>query len=206
MLRSSDAARHVDTPSAWTPSARTSFDEERPPSAKDARARVDRVEAERVIRENAPFVWRAIGYLGVRPADVDDVCQEVFVVLYRRLPEFEGRSSMQTWIYGICLRVASEYRRRAWVRREQGFADPSRIAQRATEPTPAADTEMTLRVLLDQLDDDKRNVVVLYELTERPMVEVAEILGIPMATAYSRLYAARAELERLAIEHTKEGK
>ena len=65
-----------------------------------------------IFREHAPYVWRVLRRMGVREADVEDVTQEVFVVVHRRLPEFEGRSAMRTWIYGICLRVASDHRRR----------------------------------------------------------------------------------------------
>src|SRR4051812_1143348 len=71
-----------------------------------------------VFREHAPFVWRALRRLGVREADVEDACQEVFVVVHRRLADFEGRSSVRTWVYGICVRVASDWRKRAHVRRE----------------------------------------------------------------------------------------
>ncbi|MER2562727.1 MAG: sigma-70 family RNA polymerase sigma factor [Myxococcaceae bacterium] len=49
----------------------------------------------------APLVWRTLKRLGVREADLEDVAQEVFVVVHRRLPEFEGRSSIDTWLYGI---------------------------------------------------------------------------------------------------------
>jgi RNA polymerase sigma-70 factor (ECF subfamily) len=62
----------------------------------------------------APFVWRALRHLGVRRADLPDVCQEVFIVVHRRLPDFDTtKSSLSTWIYGICMRTASQYRRRS---------------------------------------------------------------------------------------------
>ena len=61
-----------------------------------------------IFRQYAPFAWRALRRLGVPDADVEDVCQEVFVVVHRKLGDFEGRSSLKTWIYGICPRTASD--------------------------------------------------------------------------------------------------
>src|SRR5215831_12264435 len=71
-----------------------------------------------VFRELAPFVWRALRRLGVAERDVEDVCQEVFMVVHRKIGEFEGRSTVRTWVYGIAIRVASDYRKRSHVRRE----------------------------------------------------------------------------------------
>src|SRR5260221_5531739 len=67
-----------------------------------------------LFERTAPFVWRMLRRFGVRESDLPDVCQEVFVVVHRRLPDFDrGKASLRTWIYGICLRTASQYRRRA---------------------------------------------------------------------------------------------
>jgi RNA polymerase sigma-70 factor (ECF subfamily) len=147
----------------------------------------------RVFDEHAAFVWRTLRQLGVAPADLEDVCQDVFVTAYRKLPGFEGRSTLRTWIYGICLRVASDHRRRAWVRREQAVAD---VPVDGVEPSQLEDAaRRQARALLDgilsELDEDKRIVFVLYEIEELPMKEIARIVGCPLQTAYSRLHAAR---------------
>ena len=60
-----------------------------------------------LFREHAPYVWRVLRRLGVAEADVEDACQEVFLVVHRRAESFDGTSSVKTWIYGICVRVAS---------------------------------------------------------------------------------------------------
>lgn len=155
-----------------------------------------REEFRAIFREHAPFVWRALRRLGVAEADVEDVAQEVFLVVHRRLAEFEGRSRMSTWIYGICLRVASDHRRRAHVRRERPTdRPPERVG---SAPQPKELEQRQARALLDaalaRLDEPKRAVFVLYEIEELPMKEVAEALGCPLQTAYSRLHAARDEL------------
>jgi RNA polymerase sigma-70 factor (ECF subfamily) len=158
------------------------------PSASDAEG-VFRA----VFREHASSVWRALRRLGVREADVEDVAQEVFVVVHRRLPEFEGRSTLRTWLYGICVRAASDHRRRAHIRREQpseGLAEERQSAPQLAE-LERAQARAWLDDALEGLDDDKRAVFVLYEIEELTMPEIAEALGCPLKTAYARLYAAR---------------
>jgi RNA polymerase sigma-70 factor, ECF subfamily len=147
----------------------------------------------RVVREHGNFVWRTLRRLGVRDADVDDVCQEVFVVVHRKLGEFEPRASIKSWLYGICIRTAAAHRRKAPVRREVPTESPE---EQATTRGPDASYEgrETLALLdraLEQLDDDKRETFVLYEVEELAMPEVAKILGCPLQTAYSRHRAAR---------------
>lgn len=163
-----------------------------------------------VFRAHAPFVWRTLRNLGASPTDAEDLSQEVFVVVHRKLAGFEGRSKMQTWLYSICLRTMSDWRRRA-VRREQPTEEPA-----AGQAGPDLEAELVrrerlakLRGALGQLDEDKRNVFVLFELEQLSMKEVAEAVGCPLQTAYARLYAARNELrgrfepkrEEVAHEH-----
>src|SRR5688572_31529672 len=137
-----------------------------------------------VFDEHAAYVWRALRHLGAPESEADDLVQEVFVVVHRRLPSFEGRSSLRTWLYGICLRVASDYRRRARVRYERSAADPARDLSESASLAPDERTQARaqLRDLLAALDDDKREVLVLYEIEGLPMTEVAEILGCPLQT------------------------
>jgi RNA polymerase sigma-70 factor (ECF subfamily) len=150
-----------------------------------------------IFREHAPFVWRGLRRLGIPESDVEDVCQEVFVVVHRKLGDFEGRSSLRTWIYGICARTASDYRRSGRVRREVVTDAPPETAHEGGQHDAVAlrQARATLDRILDELDDDKRSVFVLYEIEELTMAEVAEALGCPLQTAYSRLHAARKVVE-----------
>ncbi len=152
-----------------------------------------------IFDEHARYVWRTLRHLGVADADLEDVCQEVFVTVHRKLPEFEGRSKLRTWLYGICLRVASDYRRRAYVRRERAVPDPLQGAAepRGNQPDVRAELRGTLAQLLDSLDDDKRAVLVLYEIEGLSMKEVAEVVDCPLQTAYSRLHAARRRISEV---------
>src|SRR6185436_19202677 len=80
------------------------------PEAPRAETRVHLV-FEEVYEQNVTFVWRSARRLGVADAAIDDVVQEIFVVVHRRLREFEGRSSLKTWLFAIVLRVVRDHRR-----------------------------------------------------------------------------------------------
>ena len=160
-----------------------------------------------VFRELAPFVWRALRRLGVAERDVDDACQEVFMVVHRKLAEFEGRSTVRTWVYGIAVRVASDYRKRGHVRRE---VPTDEMPDNASKDDPHADAARSqarakLDAILDGLDEDKRAVFVLYEIEQVTMAEVAEAVGCPLQTAYSRLHAARKIVEAAIAAGRPEG-
>ena len=152
----------------------------------------------RLVDEHSAQVWRTLRYFGVAPADLHDACQDVFMVVCRRLEEFEHRSSFRTWIYGICVRVASSYRRTAHRRYEEVVAEPPELP---VSPTQLEDVEehrarQRLLTALDKLDSDKREVFVLFEIEDRSMAEIATMLGCPLRTVYSRLEAARKEIAR----------
>ena len=123
------------------------------------------------------------------------------MAVHKGLSSFGGRSSMRTWIYGICVYVASNHRRRAYVRRERPVAEPPEAVDVQGQETLERDQRWpALQRLLDTLDPEKREVFVLYELEELSMREVAEVCGCPLQTAYSRLHAAR----RLLLERYRE--
>ncbi len=153
----------------------------------------DALTTSQLFEEYAAFAVRALLHLGVREADVEDVCQEVFVVVHRKLGDFEGRSSVRTWLYGICVRVAKDHRQRAHRRYEEPCAAPPGGSCAPTQEV-TLQRSRALRAFenaLDQLDDAKREVFVLFEIEGLSMKEVAEALDCPLQTAYSRLHAAR---------------
>jgi RNA polymerase sigma-70 factor (ECF subfamily) len=151
-----------------------------------------RPTSRQVFDEQARYVYRVLRYFGVRPADLPDVCQDVFITVHRKLDTFEGRSSIRTWLYKICQRAASDYRRRASFRQEivTDAASPD-LDRDEAGIAGRMEARSTLAFALDQLDEDKRHVFVLYEIEGMTMREVCDIVGCPLQTAYSRLHAAR---------------
>jgi RNA polymerase sigma-70 factor (ECF subfamily) len=154
------------------------------------------------------YVWRNLRRLGVSDAQLDDAAQDVFLVVYRRLGDFESRSTLRTWIFGIVLRVASTYRRTAQRRRTEPLDERTADSTSSTEDlTERAEAGRLLRRLLDGLDDDRRAVFVLAELEQMTAPEVSAALGVNLNTVYSRLRSARrdinAALERLRTRSPK---
>ncbi len=149
-----------------------------------------------VFREHGPHVHRLLRRLGVPESDVDDAFQEVFVVVHRKLGELERPASVRSWVYGICIRVSAKHRRLRSAAREVAEEEGSEPVDPMTpaESINAKQAREVLSTILDQLDPDKRAVFVLYELEERPMAEVAQMVGCPPQTAYWRLRMAREEV------------
>ena len=162
---------------------------------------------EAVFRQHVTYVGRSLRYLGVAEGELEDACQEVFVVVSRRLPEFEGRAALTTWLYRICLRVAMAHRRKERGRREDPVANPPEQAD-ATSPEDELERVLArdrLRAVLASLDEGQRAAFVLYEIEGLPMKQVADLLECPLQTAYSRLHAARARVLG-AVAPDEEGK
>lgn len=160
-----------------------------------------------VHQAHANFVWRSLQRLGVRQNDLEDVFQEVFIVVQRRLHTFDGSSVLTTWLFGICLRVAASHRRRGWFRWEVQSDDvardlvESRAAPSREHPEEALinrQQQAALRRVLDKMDLEKRAVFVMFELDELSSEEIATILGVPVGTVWSRLSAARKQFEKIA--------
>lgn len=158
-----------------------------------------------LFEEHAGFVFRVLKRHGVPERDLDDACQEVFVVVLRQLAGFEGRSSLRTWIYAIAARVALASRRRAHIRHELLDGEPHEQASAAVALDEAAQRQLLALAAeaLTTMAEGKREVFVLYELEGLTMAEVAASLQIPEPTVLSRLYAARDEIQRFV--HARAG-
>lgn len=158
------------------------------------------MDFQRVYEEHFPFVWKSLRRLGVREVDTADVAQEVFLVVYRKLPEFEGRSKLSTWLFGICLRVARDRNRLAYHRREVAGEEEllEKIESGSDVSAEAEHREAVtlLEQILDGLDFDQRAVFSLFELEGLGGEEIADLLQIPLGTVYSRLRLARESFQR----------
>ena len=152
---------------------------------------------DRIYAEGFPFVFRVLRSLGVAPVRLEDAAQDVFTVVHRRLGDFEGRSSVRTWLFGIAQRVASDYRR-AERRKPSGLeALPAELSCERASPHANLEAQRAadfLDAFLRSLGEDKRALFALAFLEEMPASEVAQALGIPLNTVYSRIRTLRAEL------------
>ncbi|HEY8038518.1 MAG TPA: sigma-70 family RNA polymerase sigma factor [Polyangiaceae bacterium] len=161
--------------------------------AVDAHGRPARFRA--VFEREFDYVWTSLRRLGVQARDAEDVAQDVFVHVYRRLDDYDPARPLRPWLFAFAFRCASDWRRLARHRVEVGD-DPDRRAGSSLAADDAiARTEDRALVLraLERVELERRGVFILYELDECPMKEIAETLGIPLFTAYSRLRVARQE-------------
>ncbi|MET0284765.1 MAG: sigma-70 family RNA polymerase sigma factor [Polyangiales bacterium] len=150
-----------------------------------------------VYEQHFEFVWRSARRLGVPEASLDDVVQDVFVTVYRRLPDFEGRSQVKTWVFGILRNTVNDLRRSQRRKPTEALtAEP--IDHSANGPQEAFAREQGARLLhavLTELEDDLRDVFVLSELEQMSAPEVATALSVNVNTVYSRLRAARRDFD-----------
>jgi len=165
----------------------------RQPGGVRVSSRVAHLTPSELFERYVTFVWRVVAAHGVREADVPDVTQDVFVIAFRKIDDWDpARASATSWLYAIAARVAANHRRKGHVRREQPDEAPG--ASVAPDPDAGIDRQRLLTELGDVLagmDADKRDVFVLFEVAELSMHEVAATVGCPLKTAYKRLYAAR---------------
>jgi RNA polymerase sigma-70 factor (ECF subfamily) len=141
------------------------------------------------------YVWSTLRRLGVQERDLEDVCHDVFVVVFRNLAVYDARRPIRPWLFGISFRVASDYRRSARHRREV----PGTTREVACSSPPADEVmvrherqRLVLRAL-EALELDRRAVFVMHDIDGHVMPDIAAALGIPLNTAYSRLRLARAD-------------
>jgi RNA polymerase sigma-70 factor (ECF subfamily) len=169
-------------------------------SAAHALALSDAAPAfDEVYAAHVELVWRVLRTLGVAEAQIEDAVQDVFVVVHRRLAEWEGRAAITTWLFAIARRVAGAHRRRA--SRRDVAAEPLGEAEHQADggdpfaELSRAQAAATVLAILEQLDDDKRTVFALVELEQLSVPEVARMLDLNLNTAYSRLRLARQAFE-----------
>ena len=154
--------------------------------------------------QHRPRALAFLRRLGVRPRELEDACQEVFLQIFRYLDRFERRADFRTWLYKLCISQAARLRRRAallrplsWLRGESGAVFPEWSAFRAAEVAEQALASLSAR---------QRTVFVLFELEGLPTAEIARLLECPGPTVRRLLQEARQRFERQVLDAPGEGR
>jgi RNA polymerase sigma-70 factor (ECF subfamily) len=164
----------------------------------------------RVYQEHVRFVWRTLRRLGVKDEDCDDAVQDVFLIVHRKLPEFRPEAPIKHWLFRLTSGIAKDHRRASRRKdpRQHGLipvASDGEVADvRHQGPSEAAERTAAARLirdLLQELDDEKREVFILADLEQMTAPEIAELLAIPLNTVYSRLRRARGEFQEAVMRH-----
>ena len=159
-----------------------------------------------IYRSEFPYVWKTLRRLGAPAQDLEDLAHDLFVVVHRHLNDFDPDRPLRPWLFGIAVRVVSDFRRSPRSAREilGETAEPVDGAPSPHERLEGTEARAVLMKALDGLDLDRRAVFVMHELDEIPVPEIASTLGIPLNTAYSRLRLARADVAA-AIQRFRAG-
>lgn len=149
------------------------------------------------------YVLASLRKLGVPERDLEDVAHDVFVAVHRHFTEWDPTRPIKPWLFAFATRVASDYRKRSGRTREV-LTDEGTVPEPSTSTSePHADDalarkddrELVARCM-NSLDEAKREILVLHDIEEVPVPEIATKLSIPVNTAYSRLRLAREALEK----------
>ena len=150
------------------------------------------VSFESVYRTEFKPVWRVLARLGVPSASVEDVVHDVFLTAHRKWSDYDPARPARAWLFGIAYRKAADHR--ALKRYRHEVSDDDAAAEVAAPSASSSDRRDAIKVLemaLAQMSDDARAVFVMHELEERAVPEIAELMGTPVPTAYTRLRSAR---------------
>lgn len=163
------------------------------------RARAGEMSAFRSLYvEHFPAVSRIARRLGIPSAEVDDVTQETFAKAFQKLDRFHG-GNFGFWLHRICANVCTDHHRRRNVRETFGrlWGAEAKLAADAVEPEAPRDPQVFVNKVLAHMKPKHREVFVLFELEGRPGEEIAERVGCPQNTVWSRLFHARKEFARI---------
>lgn len=162
-------------------------------------------EFRRIFLENHRYVWASLRRLGVHERDLEDVTHDVFLQVHAKLATYDPARPVRPWLFAFALRVASDYRKLARHRTRLGDHDVATDAPSADEMIELCDRAELLRVALERLSLELRAVLILHDIDEIPMKEIAASLEIPLNTGYSRLRLAREQCAATVAQLTKKG-
>lgn len=159
--------------------------------------RGDRAASLSLYERHATFVLRSARSLGMTADESEDVAQEVFEVAYRKLGQFQT-GQLRSWLYRIVANVVSDHHRRRRMRQVLAAILPTAALPEAPAPGPSPEGQLARRQardgvgeILSRMSPKKREVFALYELEGLSGPEIAERVGCPVQTVWTRLYHAR---------------
>jgi RNA polymerase sigma-70 factor, ECF subfamily len=165
------------------------------------------LDFERVYSENFDFIWRAVRGLGMAPALIDDMTQDVFLIAHRKLDSLQTPAALRSWLFGIARRVCKDQRRAVGRRGPHLDLDPEREVDESQNPQQKAQDRQALAVVeryADGLDDEHRALFFLALIEGLPIAEAADTLGLNANTTYSRVRVMRRELAELLGKESPE--
>lgn len=150
------------------------------------------------------YVLHTLRRLGVPDRDREDVAHDLFVVVFRRLADYDRARPIRPWLFGIAYRVVADYHRSARTRPEPPGLD-THDPPVAVERLVARENQQLVLTALDRLPLERRAVFILHELDELTMPAIAEVIDSPLNTLYSHLRRARRDFADAVRELSRSG-
>jgi len=165
----------------------------------------ERLSFRELYQKHFAFTWRTLRHLGVPEACLEDAAQDLWVVVHRRYVDFEGRSDLNTWLFGIAVNIERN-RRRMEGRRGQLVELPPELRSESGDPVlehEGNDAWRLVRHFVQSLDDTRRAVFVAALLEGLSAAETAEATGLDLTTVYNRIRALRRSFALWAEQHRR---
>ncbi len=162
------------------------------------------LETSTVYDAYATFVWRSLQRMGVPTSDLEDALQEVFIVVHRKLPQYDAeRAKLSTWLFGISLNVARKHRAKS--RLTFGFDVDAQAGSSGNQEAILQSRQQAerLNLILGKMKPEHSATFVMFELEALTCQEIADLTGVPVGTVYSRLHKAREQFKELAEKAEK---
>ncbi len=141
------------------------------------------------------YVHRTLQRMGTSSSELDDLTQEVFLALRHSWTEYDPGRPLRPYLFGIMFRVAAAHQRKRKREVAYGIVEPSDDGPWPDEVLQSKQARAMVLAALERIPLPRRAVLVMYDLDEVPIREIAAVLRIPLFTAYSRLRKARQEFE-----------
>lgn len=158
----------------------------------------DEAAVRRLFRDNYGRVYRHVSrILGAGDSDVEDVVQQVFLAALEGAHDFDGRSSVATWLIGIATRRALDEARSRWRRgRWSRISEAVGLGRPAARPDHAVASRSEAEAALSVLAPDLRAVFLLHDVEGQTLAEISALTGVGISTLHARLVSARKKLDR----------
>jgi len=151
------------------------------------------------------YIFATLQRLGARPADMDDLLQEIFLVLYRNWRTLDVSRPLRPWLFGVAFRVVRTHRRRRARETPCEGLDPEDIAPSPEGRMQGQESLALLSAALQQVPSLRRSVVIKHDLEGLDVIDIARQLSITKFGVYARLNKGRKELAAAVRRLWKEG-
>ena len=148
-----------------------------------------------VFQRELDYIYRTLRRMGAWPSEIEDLSQEVFLALRGSWASYDSSRPIRPYLFGIAFRIAAAHQRKRNREVAFGIVDPDDLAPRPDEALQSKQLRAVVLVALEQVPLLRRAVLVMHDLDDVTVAEIASVLAIPLFTAYSRLRKARRELE-----------